>query len=328
MMFAPPVTSAVLFWNPMAWAAPLSDQARPVFGYIPRQRHLHFVPRRNFWAGSPRDAVCERNTGLVAGEDSSQRLTAGLSRIGAAALEADTIAAPREGQVATPIGPRAVTPREPCSVAAAENEVVAAPATACVALRSLAQPWWNDSSAVVGLVPDELPIPICRGVVSTGAWRFRPMITAKDSAFLRRAIEIAAAAITSGDAPYGSLLVDAQGAVLMQAHNTVQRDRDISAHPELKLARWAARELSPETAAATTMYTSCQPCGMCTGAIVRSGLGRVVYALSTEQVIELNPGSDWPTLRQDGPALFDEARVPIERYYQTGGDHRAPTDTA
>jgi tRNA(Arg) A34 adenosine deaminase TadA len=153
------------------------------------------------------------------------------------------------------------------------------------------------------------------------------MITAEDSAFLRRAIEIAAAAITSGDAPYGSLLVDAQGAVLMQAHNTVQRDRDISAHPELKLARWAARELSPETAAATTMYTSCQPCGMCTGAIVRSGLGRVVYALSTEQVTELNPGSDWPAVRQDGPALFDEARVPIERYYHTGGDHRAPANT-
>ena len=154
------------------------------------------------------------------------------------------------------------------------------------------------------------------------------MITAEDSAFLRRAIEIAAAAITRGDAPYGSLLVDARGAVLMQAHNTVKRDRDISAHPELKLARWAARELSPETAAATTMYTSCQPCAMCTGAIVRSGLGRVVYALSTAQAIELNPGSDWPEVRQDGPALFDEARVPIERYYQTTGAHRAPTDTA
>jgi tRNA(Arg) A34 adenosine deaminase TadA len=144
------------------------------------------------------------------------------------------------------------------------------------------------------------------------------MITDQDSAFLRRAVEIAAEAVTSGDAPYGSLLVDAQGAVLMQAHNTVERDHDISAHPELKLARWAARELSPESAAATTLYTSCQPCGMCTGAIVRSGLGRVVYALSTEQLIELNPGSGWPPVRQDGPALFDEARVPIDRYYQSG----------
>jgi tRNA(Arg) A34 adenosine deaminase TadA len=141
------------------------------------------------------------------------------------------------------------------------------------------------------------------------------MITAEDSAFLRRAIQIAAEAITSGDAPYGSLLVDRQGAVLMRAHNTVERDRDITAHPELKLARWAARELSPETAATTTMYTSCQPCSMCAGAIVRSGLGRVVYALSSEQLIHLNPGSDWPPVPQDGPALFDEARAPIDRYY-------------
>ena len=141
------------------------------------------------------------------------------------------------------------------------------------------------------------------------------MITDEDSAFLRRAIAIAAEAVTAGDAPYGSLLVDAQGAVLVQAHNTVERDRDITAHPELKLAVWAARELSSESAAATTMYTSCQPCGMCTGAIVRSGLGRVVFALSTEQLIELNPGSDRPAVPQDGPVLFDEARVPVERYY-------------
>lgn len=141
------------------------------------------------------------------------------------------------------------------------------------------------------------------------------MISAEDHAFLRRAIQIAAEAITSGDAPYGSLLVDGQGAVLMQAHNTVERDRDITAHPELKLALWAARELSPESAAATTMYTSCQPCSMCTGAIARSGLGRVVYALSTEQLIDLNPGSAWPSVRQEGPALFDEARAPIDRYY-------------
>lgn len=51
--------------------------------------------------------------------------------------------------------------------------------------------------------------------------------------------------------------------------------------------------------------------------IIRSGLGRVVYALSTEQLIELNPESGtWPTTAQDGPALFDEARTPIEDYYR------------
>ncbi|MCP2342528.1 nucleoside deaminase [Actinomadura rupiterrae] len=142
------------------------------------------------------------------------------------------------------------------------------------------------------------------------------MITPADEELLRRALALAARAVTLGDAPYGSLLAGPDGEILAEAHNTVRRDDDITAHPELKLARWAARELDPETAARTTMYTSCQPCGMCTGGIVRSGLGRVVYALSTEQLIELNPGSSWPTVPQDGPALFDEARIPIDTYYR------------
>lgn len=142
------------------------------------------------------------------------------------------------------------------------------------------------------------------------------MITPADEALLRRAIAIAAHAVTLGDAPYGSLLADAAGAILIEAHNTVRRDNDISAHPELKLALWAARELDPEAAAQTTIYTSCQPCEMCTGGIVRSGLGRVVYALSTEQLVRLNPRSHWPTVAQEGPALPEEARAPIEEYYR------------
>lgn len=143
------------------------------------------------------------------------------------------------------------------------------------------------------------------------------MITPADETLLRRAIALAAHAVTLGDAPYGSLLAAPDGTVLAEAHNTVRRDDDISAHPELKLARWAARELDRETAARTTMYTSCQPCGMCAGGIARSGLGRVVYALATEQLVALNPESAWPEVAHDGPALFEEARVPIEAYYKS-----------
>jgi tRNA(Arg) A34 adenosine deaminase TadA len=144
------------------------------------------------------------------------------------------------------------------------------------------------------------------------------VITPADQALLRRAIAIAAHAITLGDAPYGSLLADTDGTVLIEAHNTVRRDNDISAHPELKLARWAASELNPDTAARATLYTSCQPCGMCAGGIVRSGLGRVVYALSNQQFAGLNLEPDWPAVAQEGPALFEEARIPLEKYYRPG----------
>lgn len=140
-------------------------------------------------------------------------------------------------------------------------------------------------------------------------------MTHDDESLLRRAIELAAKARATGDAPFGSLLVGPDGGVLAEAHNTVLSDSDISAHPELKLAKWAARHLEPSAAAATTMYTSCQPCAMCTGAIERSGLGRVVFALSNEQLTGLKPSATKADVRLVGPALYEEARIPVDGYY-------------
>jgi tRNA(Arg) A34 adenosine deaminase TadA len=144
-------------------------------------------------------------------------------------------------------------------------------------------------------------------------------MTSEDERYLRRAIELAAEGRAAGDQPYGSLLVGPEGEILAEDWNTVERDHDITAHPELKLARWAGRELTPEVARRTTMYTSCQPCILCVGAIERSGLGRVVYALSTDQFYELQPSQiavrDAMSVEYEGPALLEEARVPIDGFY-------------
>jgi tRNA(Arg) A34 adenosine deaminase TadA len=144
-------------------------------------------------------------------------------------------------------------------------------------------------------------------------------MTEANERYLRRAVELAAAARAAGDMPYGSLLVGPAGDVLAEDRNTVVTEQDITAHPELKLARWAGRQLDADVARQTTMYTSCQPCSMCAGAIARSGLGRVVFALSAEQLHELKPpravSPDAAEVAYEGPALFDEARVPIDGYY-------------
>ena len=126
---------------------------------------------------------------------------------------------------------------------------------------------------------------------------------------LRRAIALAAEARAGGNPPFGSLLVGPDGAVLAEERNSSLTDNDITAHPELKLARWAAQSLDPATAAQTTMYTSCEPCEMCTGALARSGIGRVVFALPATRPSRFQPV---PT---DGPHLHDEAKVPVEGYY-------------
>ncbi|MFE7600342.1 nucleoside deaminase [Streptomyces sp. NPDC057494] len=142
------------------------------------------------------------------------------------------------------------------------------------------------------------------------------MTTADDHTLLRRAIALAAEARDGGDPPFGSLLAAPDGTVLAEERNTTLTDRDITAHPELKLARWAARELDPATAADTTMYTSCEPCGMCESVIRQAGLRRVVYALSGAQLLDIRPAADRPPVPQDGPALLDEVRAAVEPYYR------------
>jgi tRNA(Arg) A34 adenosine deaminase TadA len=144
-------------------------------------------------------------------------------------------------------------------------------------------------------------------------------MTETDETHLQRAIALAQMARDAGEQPFGSLLVGPDGAVLGEDHNTVLSDRDVTAHPELKLARWAARELDADTAQGTTLFTSCQPCGMCANVIARAGLGRVVFALSGEQLGALKPpgavAPDAASAVYEGPALLDEAQVPVAGYY-------------
>ncbi|MER5806632.1 nucleoside deaminase [Streptomyces sp. NPDC002033] len=142
------------------------------------------------------------------------------------------------------------------------------------------------------------------------------MTTADDHALLRRAIALAAEARVGGNPPFGSLLAGPDGTVLAEERNTTLTERDITAHPELKLARWAAQELDAATAAGTTMYTSCEPCGMCEAVIQQAGLRRVMFALSGEQLLDIRPGSGRPPVPQDGPALLDEVRAVVEPYYR------------
>ena len=115
-------------------------------------------------------------------------------------------------------------------------------------------------------------------------------------AWLRRCLDLAAAAREAGDGPFGSVLVDGDGQLVAEARNTVNTDNDVTAHPELKLARLAGAELSPQQRAAATVYTSGEHCPMCAVAHAASGVGRLVFALSAAELAAVTgrPGWDLP----------------------------------
>jgi tRNA(Arg) A34 adenosine deaminase TadA len=80
------------------------------------------------------------------------------------------------------------------------------------------------------------------------------------------------------------VLVDAHNQVMLEAENTVSTERDCTGHAETNLVRLATRQFTPEELGRHTLYTSTEPCGMCAGAIHWSQIGRVVYALSEEDL--------------------------------------------
>jgi tRNA(Arg) A34 adenosine deaminase TadA len=111
------------------------------------------------------------------------------------------------------------------------------------------------------------------------------MISDTDLKHLTRAVDLAEAALATDNDPFGSVLVSADGRVLFEDHNW-ESTGDGTRHPEIDIAKWAAANLSPADRAAATVYTSGEHCPMCAAAHAWVGLGRIVYAGSTEQLLK------------------------------------------
>ena len=109
-----------------------------------------------------------------------------------------------------------------------------------------------------------------------------------DVAHLRRCVELARTARDDGNEPFGSLLVGGTGDVLLELTNTTGNG-DVTGHPELALAAWASVNLTADERAAATLYTSCESCAMCAGGQYWSGIGRLVFAVSSEQLGAILP---------------------------------------
>jgi tRNA(Arg) A34 adenosine deaminase TadA len=109
-------------------------------------------------------------------------------------------------------------------------------------------------------------------------------LTEADLRHLGRCLELAAEAVEAGDFPFGSVLVAEDGTVLAEDRNREVSAGDPTRHPEFELARWAATHMTPQERAAATVYTSGEHCPMCAAAHGWAGLGRIVYATSTQQM--------------------------------------------
>jgi tRNA(Arg) A34 adenosine deaminase TadA len=98
-----------------------------------------------------------------------------------------------------------------------------------------------------------------------------------DKLFLLRAVKIAADGIKNGGGPFGAVITK-DGKIISEANNNVVLTNDPTAHAEILAIRLAASVLKSHDLNKCTLYTSCEPCPMCLGAIYWAGIKKVVYA--------------------------------------------------
>ncbi len=108
----------------------------------------------------------------------------------------------------------------------------------------------------------------------------------KDELFMRRAIELSASAVEHGNEPFGAVLVK-DGEIVYSSENKIYTRHDPTYHGEAGLIREFCAETAITDLSEYTLYSSCEPCFMCSGALVWVKLGRLVYAASNNELEEL-----------------------------------------
>ena len=99
---------------------------------------------------------------------------------------------------------------------------------------------------------------------------------------MRRAIDLARQKMRAGmGRPFGCVIL-LDGRIVGEGWNSMDRDHDPTAHGEIMAIRDACRRLKTLDLTGSELYTSCEPCPMCSSAIYIAGISKLYYAASAE----------------------------------------------
>jgi tRNA(adenine34) deaminase len=112
------------------------------------------------------------------------------------------------------------------------------------------------------------------------------MLNKDDLMYMRRAIDLARQGENSGGGPIGCVIV-LDGQVIGKGYNSVDKRHDPTAHAEIVSMRRAGEFLNRSRFEGATLYSTLQPCGMCSMASIWAGISRIVYGAEREQVHQM-----------------------------------------
>ena len=119
---------------------------------------------------------------------------------------------------------------------------------------------------------------------------------------MRRAIALSEVSVKNGGGPFGAVIAR-NGEIIAEASNKVTIDCDPTAHAEVSAIRLASKRLDTFDLSGCEIYTSCEPCPMCLGAIYWAHLDRIYYA---------NNRSDAAAIGFDDDFIYKELELKLE----------------
>ncbi|MBS3805973.1 MAG: nucleoside deaminase [Bacteroidales bacterium] len=128
----------------------------------------------------------------------------------------------------------------------------------------------------------------------------------KHEEFLRQAIRISQQSMEQGGGPFGAVVVK-DGQIIARSGNTVSLDNDPTAHAEVNAIRKATDYLGDFDLSGCELYSSCEPCPMCLGAIYWARIDRLWFAAGRKDAAEA--GFDDSFIYKDMQRSIQERRI-------------------
>ncbi|WP_139998650.1 nucleoside deaminase [Paenibacillus paridis] len=133
------------------------------------------------------------------------------------------------------------------------------------------------------------------------------------SYYLLRSIEVSRQAREAGNTPFGAILVNAEGDIVLEQGNIEITEFNCTGHAERTLMEQASKRFSKEELWHFTLYTSAEPCAMCAGSIYWGNVGTVVYGISEKRLAQITGDVEQnPTLDLPCRIVFARGRKPIQ----------------
>lgn len=111
-----------------------------------------------------------------------------------------------------------------------------------------------------------------------------------DQEYLEIAIELSKESRKSGNTPFAAILVNKEGEVVLKQLNNEITEHKCTGHAETQLAESASKQFDRDYLWGCTLYTTAEPCAMCTGAIYWANIGRIAYAMTEVDLLRLTGG--------------------------------------